>query len=277
VRASAGAASFRREQSLERLEQEVQQHVDNVLVQATDPKVSAVRRAAQQRGAKAQMERVQAALEELPKVAEIKKRGGSKEPPRVSTTDPEARVMKMGDGGFRPAYNVQFAENTDGALKLIVGVDVVNAGTDKAQAAPMRQQLEERYGQKPKEQVVDGGYQSEDALKEAAKDGCVLTVPLPKQREGTRPPTEPRPEDAPEVAEWRVRMQTEAAKASYRLRGQTCELPHADGKKDRGLATAPVRGLEGVKSWATLFTLSYNILRVLSFLRSNPDWGKYGV
>ena len=47
---------------------------------------------------------------------------------RASTTDPEARVMKFSDGGFRPGYNVQFA--TDTASGIIVGLEVTNAGTD---------------------------------------------------------------------------------------------------------------------------------------------------
>ena len=39
---------------------------------------------------------------------------------RASTTDPEARVMKMADGGWRPAYNAQIVSDT--ATGLFVGV-----------------------------------------------------------------------------------------------------------------------------------------------------------
>ena len=80
-------------------------------------------------------EDVEAALAELPAVAAAKARTASKrkkgERPkeaRVSTTDPEARVMKMSDGGYRPGYNVQFA--TDHESDVIVGVSVTNAGSD---------------------------------------------------------------------------------------------------------------------------------------------------
>ena len=51
--------------------------------------------------------------------------------------------MKMPDGGFRPAYNVQFATTTEGGV--IVGVDVTNEGTDGGQMPPMLDQIEERF------------------------------------------------------------------------------------------------------------------------------------
>ena len=43
--------------------------------------------------------------------------------------------MQMSDGGFRPAYNVQFATTTD--TKIIVGIDVINQGNDAGQMQPM--------------------------------------------------------------------------------------------------------------------------------------------
>lgn len=57
--------------------------------------------------------------------------------------------MKMGDGGFRPAFNFQFAATTKEAV--IVGVGVTNLGSDKSQLTPMLEQIEERTGQRPKE------------------------------------------------------------------------------------------------------------------------------
>ena len=63
--------------------------------------------------------------------------------------------MKMADGGYRPAYNMQFATATAGGV--IVGVDVSDAGTDGGQLPLMAQQLQRRYGQAPAEFLVDGG------------------------------------------------------------------------------------------------------------------------
>jgi hypothetical protein len=51
--------------------------------------------------------------------------------------------MKMADGGFRPAYNVQFS--TDTASQIIVGIEVATCGSDPGQMAPMVEQIHERH------------------------------------------------------------------------------------------------------------------------------------
>ena len=76
------------------------------------------------------------------------KKPDEKDKARVSSTDPEARVMKMPDGGYRPAYNWQFGLELSNFV--ITGVDVVNTGSDKAQMEPMVKQVIRRTGQIPK-------------------------------------------------------------------------------------------------------------------------------
>jgi hypothetical protein len=121
-----------------------------------DPAASKTRgQAARQRATEERARRIRAALEQLPKIAEGKK-ARDREKARASTTDADSRVMKMGDGGFRPAFNVQLATATDS--QVITGVDVTNAGGDQGQLAPMVEQHEERYEEKPKEALVDGGF-----------------------------------------------------------------------------------------------------------------------
>src|SRR3972149_1487757 len=71
--------------------------------------------------------------------------GGSK--PRVSTTDAEARVMKMPDGGYRPAFNLEIATDVDS--QVIVGVGVETKGSDRGEAVPMGRQGEEGKGESP--------------------------------------------------------------------------------------------------------------------------------
>jgi hypothetical protein len=82
---------------------------------------------ARERAARERAERFKAALERLPEL-EAKKKAGETDKARCSTTDPEATVMKMADGGFRRAYNVQFSTATDS--QVIVGVDVEMTGSD---------------------------------------------------------------------------------------------------------------------------------------------------
>ena len=113
--------------------------------------------AARLRAAREREERIPAALEQLPEVAAVKKRNGGKaEEARASTTDADARVMKMGDRGFRPAFNAQFATTCE--EQVIVGMAVVNAGSDMAQLAPMVEQVEQRAGHSPAQWLVDGGF-----------------------------------------------------------------------------------------------------------------------
>ena len=265
VRAAAGAASFRREQTLQALMQEARTHLEAVTREAADPVISARRAAARQRGAQQRIERLEAALTQIPEVTETKQRSGAKDATvRVSTTDPDARVMKMGDGGFHPAFNVQFATTTDQA-RVIVGVEVTNRGSDAGQSSPMLQQIEQRTGVRPDEMLVDGGYAQHAAIDQATEQKVTVYAPVPKPRKGdTRDPHAPHADDSEAVAAWRQRMGTDEAKAIYRQRAATAETVNADAKEHRGLDGLAVRGLEKVAGSASLFVLTYNILRLVT-------------
>ncbi len=265
VRASAGAASFRREQTLEDLMGQARQHLEEVTREAADPAVSARRAAARKRGAQQRIERLEAAFAQIPEVTETKKRSGAKDATaRVSTTDPDARVMKMGDGGFRPAFNVQFATTADEA-RVIVGVEVTNRGSDAGQSTPMLEQIERRTGVRPDEALVDGGYAQHEAIDEAAERKVTVYAPVPKPRkEDTRDPHLPREGDSEAVAAWRQRMGTDQAKEIYRQRAATAETVNADAKAHRGLDALAVRGLGNVAGSAALFALTYNVLRFIT-------------
>lgn len=265
VRADAGAASFRREQTLEALIQEAREHLAAVTRDAADPTITARQAAARKRGAEDRLARLEAALAQIPDVAAVKKQSGAKDKtPRVSTTDPEARVMKMPDGGFRPAYNVQFATTADEA-RVIVGVAVTNRGSDAQQSTPMLEQIEERTGQRPKEMLLDGGYAQHEALDAAAAKEVTVYAPLPKPRkEDGRDPHLARPGDSEAVGQWRERMGTAEAKEIYKERAATAETVNADVKTNRGLSSLAVRGSGKVLASALLVALTYDILRLLT-------------
>jgi transposase len=265
VRARAGAASFRREATLEALMAEARAHLEAVTREAADAEISARRAAAQRRGAQDRLARLEAALAQVPEVTATKaRRGATDAPVRVSTTDPAARVMKMADGGFRPAYNLQFATTTDDA-RVIVGVAATNRGSDQGQSTPMLAQIEQRTGVRPTELLVDGGYAAHDALDAAATLGVTVYAPVPTPRAGdTRDPAAPRPDDSEPVAAWRARMASDEAKMIYKARAATAETVHADAKAHRGLDVLPVRGRDGAFGSACLFALTYNILRLIT-------------
>ena len=265
VRASAGASSLRREQTLSELMQEARAHLEEVTREAADPAIGARKAAARKRGARERLERLQAAIEQIPEVTETKKRSGAKDATvRVSSTDADARVMKMGDGGFRPAFNVQFATTADEA-RVIVGVAVTNRGSDQGESTPMLEQIERRTGQRPSELLVDGGYAQHEAIDEAAGKQVTVLALVPKPRKGdTRDPHAPRESDSEAVAAWRQRMGTDEAKEIYKQRAATAETVNADAKTHRGLDGFAMRGLGKALGSASLFALTYNILRLIT-------------
>ena len=264
VRASAGAASFRRARTLERLREEAQEHVERLAaeVEHPDPQSGQRQRAARQRAAHERAERVQRALEQLPAVRALKKTAEEQAAARVSTTDPEARVMKMADGGFRPAFNVQLA--TEPASQVIVGVAVSNVGSDAQQAEPMVEQVEQRCDQRPAAYLVDGGFANKDTVEMFAAQQVTLFAPVQKPKDPTRDPHLPLPGDSPAVAAWRQRMGTAEAKSIYKERAATAECVNGKWRVVHGLQQFPVRGTAKVLCVALLIAVAHNLLRWLA-------------
>jgi transposase len=280
VRADAGAASFRRQASLEEHLSQAGELVQSIKKQAQDDPGLAARQAqaAKLRAAEAREERIRQALAQLPEVAAAKKRNGGKaEDARASTTDAEARVMKMGDGGFRPAYNVQFAATCE--TQVIVGMDVVNAGSDMAQLGPMVEQVERRLGQTPEAWLVDGGFPAHEQI-DAVADKTELYAPVPEPRakkdeegnEVQQDKHQPKPDDSAAVAQWRSRMATDEAKDIYKQRAATAECVNAQAR-NRGLLRMPVRGLAKVRSVVGLFVLAHNLMRTAKLAPQLIGWG----
>lgn len=264
VRANAGAASFRRKATLEALLVEAKQQVEALRSELeADPAAAKDRqRAARQRAAEEREKRVRAALNQIPQI-EAAKKAAEKDKARASTTDADARTMKMGDGGFRPAFNVQYATATDS--QVITGVDVTNSGGDQGQLAPMVAQHETRYGNTPDEMLVDGGFaKKEDIDTVSAPQGkTTVYAPVMKSKDPNRDPHEPRADDSPAVAEWRARMATDSAKEIYKQRAATAECTNAQAR-NRGLQRFLVRGLRKVKAVALWYALAHNLIRAVT-------------
>lgn len=268
VRAHAGKSSFRRAATLEECLAAAQHRVEQLQREVKDDPGTASRRqqAARQRAARERLEKVTAAREACAEVQAAKeKRGGDslKNPARASTTDPEARTMKMANGGYNPAYNVQFSTDTE--TQVIVGVDVINQGTDAGQLAPMVEQIEDRTDVRPREVLADGGFATKDEIQQLndPEQGYKVYAPVKeeeKQRQKGQDPFAPRPGESPELTEWRTRMGTDEAKAIYRERASTAECVNALARQRR-LDQFPVRGLPKVRTVAILFALAHNLRR----------------
>lgn len=278
VRANAGSGSFRRRKRLEGFLEEAKEQVRLLREELTeDPAASENRQqAARQRAARERQEQVTQALGEIEAIeaqyADRNAHGNKrrKQPPadgpgapppdgrepRVSTTDPQARVMKGADGGFRPSYNVQFA--TDTASGVIVGVDVINRGTDWEELPPMLDQLRRRYGRTAKEVLVDGGFAKFDAVVAAANRGSEVYAPVPRPANAKLGPDQTHPNDPPAIAQWRMRMASEEAKRIYRQRAASAEWVNAQAR-NRGLHQFLVRGIAKARAVVLWYALAHNL------------------
>ena len=271
VRASAGASSFRREPTLQRCLAEAEQQVAALAAEREqpDPGRNARQEAARERAAQERQQRVETALRRMPKIQAAKERSKRTESKakrekvskaRVSTTDPEARVMKMPDGGFRPAYNLQLA--TDEDSQVIVGVAVDTTGSDAGQAPPVLEQVVGRTGRLPEAYLMDGSFARREDVTALQRRGVTVYAPTRSPRTTTsgRTKADPRPDDTPEVARWRVRMETEEAKEIYKGRAATSECVNAHARRHT-LTQLLVRGTRNVLSVLLLVAITHNLLR----------------
>lgn len=271
VRAAAGAASFRRRPRLEQFAAAAAARVARLRAElADDPGAGDRRKAAgQQRAAREQEQRMQAALDRMGELeverarrrktntAEVAKQKA----PRASTTDPEARAMKMADGGFRPAYNLQLVTAPQG--QVIVAVDVDTTGSDRGLARPSLDKLIER-GLAPRDYLIDGGFTKNDDIEWAHQAGIRVWCPPAHSKHATDPYA-PRRDDAPGVADWRRRMASQPGKERYKERAKA-ECPNAWARR-MGLGQLRVRGKTKVRAVLLWFALAHNMLRAIALSR----------
>jgi hypothetical protein len=265
IRASAGTGSFRREATLDRQIAQAKAVVEDLKREVdADPEASNRRiRAARERAARERNERVQAAQAALADIKRKRKQlddkgGNGKKPkePRASTTDPQARVMKMADAGFRPAYNVQVA-SAAGEL-IVVAIEVGNNGSDRGLMRPMLEKTRTRLKRFPCRHLVDGGFCSGEDIEWAHSEGIEVYCPPPQSRSGVDPFLS-RSSDGPGVSAWRARMASEAGKAQYKLR-TICECIHARWR-NWDLRQLTVRGIEKVHAVVLWYALTNNVLQ----------------
>ena len=285
VRASAGASSFRRRARLEQRIVEVKAILTELAKEVDGDPAENEQRLRKRRAQRAaeRLSRLEAAVA---KVAEIEaqqpkskskksksteskpqatpsdgeppetKDGKRPKEPRASTTDPEARVVKMADGGFRPAYNMQIASVA--GEQIAVAVEVSTSSSDRGLARPMIEKIEATYGALPNQHLVDGGYSKNDDIEWAhGVDVAMLCPPIINKH--NTDPFAPREDDGPGISAWRKRMQSEAGKATYRLRSiHECINARL---RQWGLVQLTVRGRAKALVVLTWYALANNILQ----------------
>jgi transposase len=303
VRAHAGAASFRRRETLEQLMQDAQAQVQALKLEVGDDPGAGTRRvrAARQRAATEREQGIERALEAMDEIdkrlsSKSKKRQPdttpadttqdetvvedqsageqaaeehSKDPkqpkmpkePRVSTTDHEARVMKMADGGFRPAFNAQLAVDTQ--TLIITGVDLINSGSDMNQMLPMHEQHQDRYARVPEQWLTDGGFAKHDQIERLDARATQVFAPVVAPRDKQRDRHKPLSTDSKALGQWRERMGTDEAKQIYKERAASIECTNAH-LRNRGLQRFNVRGLSKARAVLLWHALAHNLKRMMA-------------
>jgi transposase len=266
VRASAGAASFRRSKTLRKELRKAERRVAQLRQEVNDDPDASNRRikAAGERAARETQVRVKAALAKLAEIeAERERRAktnkkqvAKQKEPRASTTDPEARIMKMADGGYRPAYNCQLGTVAEG--QIVVAVEATAVGSDRGLMPSMLNQIERRHGRRPRRYLVDGGFNKNDDTEWAAGIGVSVYGPPIRSKHDTDPYALRR-DDGPGVAAWRRRMDSPHGKSIYK-RPSMGECINARFRQ-WNLRQFVVRGCNKVQAVLSMFALANNILQ----------------
>lgn len=311
VRAHAGAASFRRRETLEQLMQDAQAQVQALKLEVGGDPGAGTRRvqAARQRAATEREQRIERAIKAMDEIdksmaGKSKKRQADTPPvdtthdetaqaetavqdqptgeqtaeqqsieptqtkrpkkpkePRVSTTDHEARVMKMPDGGFRPAFNAQIAVDT--GTMIITGVDLITSGSDMNQMLPMHEQHQERYARVPEQWLTDGGFAKHDQIEQLEAHATKVFAPVVAPKDKQRDRYAALPGDSKALAQWRERMGTDEAKQIYKERAASIECANAH-LRNRGLQRFNVRGLSKARAVLLWHALAHNLKRMMA-------------
>lgn len=278
VKANAGYNSFHREQTLKDLKANLTEYLDRLKKEEmANPNAYEERqRAIKIRFANEKKQRLEAALENLEKarcerVNNAKKNREKLAPEdieniRASTTDPEVRKMKMGDGGFRLAYNVQFATGLD--TRVIYGVGVVNTldpGTAPTLMAQVQERLKSLGLSKIKNWIADCAYSAKTDIKTIAllfPDCSYYAPPKPKKGED---PKKTVKGDCEAIKKWREKIGSEDVERIYKKRCSTAEFSNMH-IKNQGLQELSVRGLVKVRGMVNLHALAQNISRYMDLL-----------
>jgi transposase len=254
VRASAGRSSFRRRPTLEQALHQARERVEQLKKQSGNESRQDRALAARQRAARERQERVEKALEKM-KGLEEKPRKKDRKEPRVSTTDPEAMRMKMGNGGYDPGYNIQYTTET--RARVITSVTLGECGSDYGLLLPAIEDHRRRTGRLPARVLADAGFADCGDITALEEVGCEVLVPdeYGETKQGRKHPA---------LSRWRARMADEETMRVFKsLRPATAEWTNAQ-VRNRGFRRITVRGK--AKAWiiAAWHALTHNILRTIT-------------
>lgn len=279
VKANAGFNSFRRENSLKDLESQMSEHIDLLRKEEKTAPNAYEKRKVSEKTMRAieKKEKIKEALKNLEQYRCEKIENGTRnnnkptqkelDDVRASTTDPEVRKMKMGDSGYRLAYNIQFATGLDS--RVIYGVDVVNTldpGTAPRLMAQVKERLQSLKMSEIKRWIADAAYSAKNDLITIANlfPNCLFFAP-PKPHKQIDPKKYLK-NDHEAVIIWRNLIGSNQITELYKKRCSTAEFSNMH-VKNQALTEFSVRGLVKVKGMAFLHAISMNISRAINFLQ----------
>jgi transposase len=170
IKANASGNTFRRKQKIEAHLALAREQVQILNAQAADEEKTAKRQAsARRRAARQRVSRLEAACREVERLQREKKHDRKDFVARASSTDPEAHVMRNGDGGTVPSYNVQLI--TDTAHGLVVNVEATTDPIDYRQLEPALERCQQTLECRPQQVVADGDYTNHASVGAAAACG----------------------------------------------------------------------------------------------------------
>jgi transposase len=280
VRAAASRSSMRRTERLTELEAQAQDRVVSLRRELEADPAASERRLLGRRLSAAQdrARRVTAALAKRPAAAQEgeDRQAEGDEPPsganrtdrrqvRVSTTDPDAQLMRMADGAVRPAYNVQVTS----ACGFVVAIEPGERRNDRGLAPTMVAQVERRCGKPPSRLLADVGAMTAADIVGFADTHPAMEVfsPPPARKATSKPESKARYErnraaEPQCLKDWRARMESVDGQAVYKRRSDT---EHVHGRmKNRGFGRMVVRGLGKVHIVCLLHAITHNLIWAIS-------------
>lgn len=277
IKANAGLSSYHRDGTLEKLREELKDYLKQLQTEEVANAYEKREKAKNERLAKERLDRVEEALNILKREQNTKEENGKKirQPPsdedlkevRASITDADARKMKMGDGGFRLAYNLQLATGLDS--RVIFGADVVSTldpGTSPRMMLRVHNRLEKLHMNPPMNWIADAAYSGKDDIEMVGEmfPNCRYYAPA-KPRKGIDPKKHLKT-DSEAVRNWRNQLGEEEFENIYSKRCSTAEFSNAQ-MKNCGLREFLVRGLIKVKSSAILHCIAQNVMRYMDLIK----------
>jgi hypothetical protein len=261
VQANAGAGSFRTRAALADAREQAELHLHAILARVDDPPLREAQQQARERGAMDVLDRVKRAAKEVERLREkrfaAKDKKRRKNEPKASTTDPEAKIMKMSDGGFVPGYNVQLSVvgSPLGGPIAIVGLQVTSQGTDKGSILPMCAQVEQRTQHRVDTILVDADHLTHEELHQAQTQQRTVIAPVPERWANSEVKQDPA------IAHWIAQMQTELMQYEYRARKALVERANAILKARFHLRQVPVRGQSKVLCVFLMAAVVVNVMQ----------------